>query len=293
MIFRTSARVTYKDLVEYFKDPQYVLKKSEKEDYLRVTNKYYTLEFEMLPQEYEVYVYANDDHSDSEKGSTKDPLGFIKKFLKTEDFKFASVSPKRVAEFIHFSSLKPDVRGLRRLRVAILLKDAVAEIFDKRLQEKRVVASVNDEMISEFKKKGWDVDQDGKKTTVSISDEFTAEITKSNPKWWYSLEVTGEPDTKMEGETDDPIQKYRGFFGQDSIQELKKEIRKKRDLEKESEEIGNSKTELPREHVDPTGKTIPAEDVGKTKPSAREEETVKPKKREPSREEETVKPGKK
>lgn len=280
MIYRNAALVTYKDLVEYFKDPQYVLKKNEKEDYLRVTNKYYTLEFEMLPQEFEVFVYANEDHSDSEKGSTKDPVGFIKKFLKTEDFKFASASPAKVSDFIRYSSVKPDLRKLRRLRVALLVQNLR-------------VASVTDEMLAEFKKKGWDVDQDGRKTTVSISDEFTAEITKSNPKWWYSLEVTGEQDTKMEGETDDPIQKYRGFFGQDSIQELKKEIKRKRDLDKESDEIGNSKTEFAKEHIDPSGKTMPAGDTGKTKPSAREEETVKPKKKEPAREEETVKPGKK
>lgn len=280
MMYRNAARVTYKDLVDYFKDPQYILKKNEKEDYLRVTNKYYTLEFELLPQEFEVFVYANEDHSDSEKGSTKDPVEFIKKFLKTEDFKFASVSPFRVSEFIRYASISPSLHKLRRLRVALLIQNIK-------------VASVTDEMLAEFKKKGWDVDQDGRKTTVSISDEFTAEITKSNPKWWYSLEVTGEPDTKMEGETDDPIQRYRGFFGQDSIQELKKEIRKKRDLEREMEEIGSSKTEFAKEHVDTSGKTIPAEDVGKTKPSAREEETVKPKKKDPVREEETVKPGKK
>jgi len=280
--------VSFEDVRNYFKGDHW--KVSEDEDGFSADSEAYEVRLKSKGATYGVEIEASDDPSDSDSKTTDDPVGFITKFLGTGTE--ADDILKKMSSF-------PDPTLLSRLltRTANLVESEVITIqASKRIIRRAIVATFGksframlaavvraakgqdaraDEITKlrkVMKEKGWKVSQheDDKGHAVlevDVSGVYTATVKLDSLLWDYTFQVQDMPESKDEGVTDDPIQQFRLFYKDDSTQEAKSELKKKRKSEKEA---------APEEGTVPAGKAgrkkvEERKESGKTREQERDE----------------------
>ena len=187
---------------------------------------------------YNVNIQANDDPSDSDSKVTTDPVKFLVNFLETNSvgdsyFKSrTSMTPENMSIFLRkmASDIESDMIGpisfARTLRRVIASTDigvisSTVETDDSELSD----------LLHDMKEKGWSVSlgrDDGKsELNIDIGGAYSASISVNSIKWEYDFQVKDNPDdpeTRLKGETDDPISKFRVWRNSESVKDARHEM---------------------------------------------------------------------
>ncbi len=235
------ATVTPQDVEKYFGESSTSTKHyvSQKWDITKDGKKYkitsetppLTLELEPAKTIYNVNVEAVDDPSDSTTGETDNPVKFITSFLKTGEYaeellSKVSSDPNFISHILNTLAFKIDLNRIDSnyakktlRRVSVILSSRKTKISAEGREEFELLDLAK--IKSDMKDKGWvvKVDYDDRHLPVlhvNMSDIYNATVKVKGILWNYAFMVTGDPETRRSGSTDDPIKaldKYRNAPG--------------------------------------------------------------------------------
>lgn len=249
-----SAVVTLPELKNYFKGEHWKL--SDVDGGIQGKSEAYDVSVTQKSATFSVEIHATDDPSDSDKAKTDDPVEFITKFLSTgegaddilkkmsfyADPKFLITLLRRAANFAESGVSTERLTRMLRRGAALMdghrLRPMLAAVVWAALENDPHATGEVEKLQKEMKAKGWkvtqDVDDHGRaKLIADVSGIYEASITLDSIVWSYSFEVNDVPESKEDGVTDDPIQKFRLFYKKDSTEDAKKQLKEKKSRKRE------------------------------------------------------------
>lgn len=241
---RVSATVTMDDLKKYFKGWQY---SGLTDSHLEAHSENYDVVINSKSFVFHVSIEAVDDPSDSDEKVTDDPLEFITGFLGKgggEDLVKHISSPVSLSQALRILASKIELQECDPRQAALAIRHAILatnaafltssmHTFLRYASREDLEREELDDLMRGLKKKGWKVQESTTENgmpelTVDISGIYTAKISVDSIAWRYEFSVRDFPESKHEGVTDDPIQRFRQFYKDPKVQESKQRRKENR-----------------------------------------------------------------
>lgn len=232
-----AAVVTWDDLKTYFGKGSIWRRADIRDDRISVSTKYFSVEIEPKEVQFAYKVEAADDPSDSEEGTSADPLKDIAKFLGQgvpggEFFEKRSSGPEAVSAVLRAAAVAAEgrrsraaaLRALRRASVLPHLGSALAELRPYVMRLALSEAEAFEDLRKKMEEKDWRVkegknDAGAPKLTVDVGGVYTAEVEVDSILYDYVFQVVDRPDLTKSGTTEDPIGEFQRFYRDPDVSE--------------------------------------------------------------------------
>jgi len=205
----------------------------------RMTGSSKNLSFNIEPEKvlFSYHVFNLEDKSDSDEGTSEEPLKDIAKFLSQdlpggEFFTKRSHRPDIVSNHLRLIASSISLNK-SRLITSRYLKRMACSLHIANMQTKisNIISTYRfalspdkafKELYDKIKEKGWDVStSDGKNgnrtLTIRIGDEFEANIEVYGIQYHYIFQVAEHPDLTESGTTNNPIVSFRNYYKSEKV----------------------------------------------------------------------------
>jgi len=237
-----AAVVTWDDLKTYFGKGSVWKRTDIRDDRMSGSSRYFSYDVEPKEVVFAYRVEAVDDPSDSEEGTSPEPLKDIAKFLGQglpggEFFEKRSSGPDYLAALlrvvaaaaIETKSRSGISRMLRRAAVLPHLGAAVSALRPHLVRIAMSEADAFEKLKKDMEAKGWDVEE-GKnevgspKLTIDVGGQYKAEIEVDSITYDYVFQFADRPDLTKSGTTEDPIREFQKFYKSPEVSEAEDEL---------------------------------------------------------------------
>lgn len=233
MDYRYAVLTSKEEVNNYFSGKRWYPKQGPSNFERNIQDEYYIVRLSPGQSTFMVKIESYDDPMDraETKSPVRDPIKFVQDFLKDENvLKVSNLSSKMVMKYIGKENI------------------VISSIIDGVLLRSMKVASVDEKVLSEAKKIGWEVEDESESSIeLNVFDIYKVTIESTGIDWKYQFEVKGTDDATVHGTSSDPIIKYREWYKNkrtvSALDQIKRE--KEESLERENEVRDNQETVKP------------------------------------------------
>lgn len=229
MDYRYAVVTSAQEVYNYFSGERWRPRTGESDYERNIQDDSYIIRLSPSDEVYNVSIEAIDDASDRDDsdGPVSNPIDFIQKFLKSENFLKVSTLSSKITK---------KIMGMDHLLISTLIDQAISGFSNR--------SASTEDISGEAKKIGWEVEEmPNSDLEINIFDVYKATIKPAGIEWKYQFEVQGTDEATVHGTSADPIIKYREWYKSEktisalrSVESQKSENKKKEDEIRDNQE---------------------------------------------------------